>query len=125
MEKQESIEREKGRLNTRQIQYLRRPGISYREMASLFEEAVTIAEDVIEEVEIDIKYDGFIQRQKQEVERFEKIERIKTPAAINYEDIHDLSKEIQEKLSNARPLTLGQASRISGVTPAAISILMI
>ena len=125
MEKQESIEREKGRLNTRQIQYLRRPGISYREMASLFEEAVTIAEDVIEEVEIDIKYDGFIQRQKQEVERFEKIERIKMPAAINYEDIHGLSKEIKEKLSRAKPVTLGQASRISGVTPASISILMV
>ena len=123
--KRESIELEKMRLDERQIQYLRRPGISYRQMSAFFGEDVAVSEDVIEQLEIDIKYDGFIQRQKQEVERFEKIERIKLPQDIDYANIHGLSREITEKLSGFRPMTLGQASRISGVTPAAISILMI
>ena len=123
--KRESIELEKMRLDERQIQYLRRPGISYRQMSAFFGEDVAVSEDVIEQLEIDIKYDGFIKRQKEEVERFEKIERIKLPQDIDYANIHGLSREITEKLSGFRPMTLGQASRISGVTPAAISILMI
>ncbi len=125
LDKMALIEQEKAGLSEKQMQYLRRPGVSYRAMADLFGQTVAQDEDVMEQVEIDIKYDGFIKRQAAEVARFDRIERIKMPDAINYEDIHGLSKEIKEKLSGAKPITLGQASRISGVTPAAISILMI
>ena len=76
-------------------------------------------------IEIEVKYSGFISRQIKDVERFMHLEKIKIPNSIVYTDIPGLSNEAKEKLSRLRPLTLGQASRISGVTLAAISILMI
>jgi tRNA uridine 5-carboxymethylaminomethyl modification enzyme len=84
-----------------------------------------LSADVAQQVEIEIKYGGFIKRQLSEIARFDRIEKIKLPPGINYDTIHGLSKEIREKLTKIQPLTLGQASRISGVTPVAITILMI
>ncbi|MCX5668440.1 MAG: tRNA uridine-5-carboxymethylaminomethyl(34) synthesis enzyme MnmG [Candidatus Omnitrophica bacterium] len=136
MKKKESIEKEIKRLkNTRMEKALRRPGISYADVITVSTPGVEIlhprsgnpvlSPDEINEVEIEIKYEGFIKRQLSDVGRFDKLERIRVPENIDYKIINGLSSEIKEKLSGIRPLNLGQASRISGVTPAAISILMI
>ena len=104
---------------------LKRPQINIYELAKLNSIKFDTGKDVLEEIEIDIKYEGFIKRQLEEVERFNKIDKIKISEKINYRKISGLSREISEKLEGQRPVTLGQASRISGVTPAAISLLMI
>jgi len=84
-----------------------------------------LPEIALRQVEIEVKYAGFIQRQLKEVERFKNLEKIKLPHDLDYSNISGLSREIKEKLNRFRPLNLGQASRISGVTPAAISLLMV
>jgi tRNA uridine 5-carboxymethylaminomethyl modification enzyme len=76
-------------------------------------------------IEIEVKYSGFIDRQLKDVERFKNLEKIRLPEEIDYQKIQSLSKEIREKLQKFKPINLGQASRISGVTPAAISLLMV
>ena len=76
-------------------------------------------------INITIKYDGYISRQKQQVEQFQKMEKKRIPEDINYEDVSNLRKEARQKLSQIRPASIGQASRISGVSPADISVLMI
>ena len=81
--------------------------------------------DVLKEAEVDIKYSGYIDRQLNDVKNFKNLERIKMPADLDYNGIASLSREIKEKLSKFRPINLGQASRISGVTPAAIALLMV
>ncbi|MDP2913578.1 MAG: tRNA uridine-5-carboxymethylaminomethyl(34) synthesis enzyme MnmG [Candidatus Omnitrophota bacterium] len=103
---------------------LRRPGTSYGDIMKQ-DDMPRLSTEEAKEVEIEIKYEGFIKRQINEVSRFNKIEKIKIPPDIEYKDIHSLSNEIKEKLSKLKPVNLGQASRISGVTPAAISILMV
>jgi tRNA uridine 5-carboxymethylaminomethyl modification enzyme len=80
---------------------------------------------VARQVEIEIKYEGYIQRQMKEVERFKHLEQIKLPDDFKFHEVHGLSNELKEKLSTIRPASLGQASRISGITPAAISVLMV
>jgi tRNA uridine 5-carboxymethylaminomethyl modification enzyme len=80
---------------------------------------------VARQVEIEIKYEGYIKRQMAEIERFKHLERILLPDDFDYHGVHGLSNELKEKLSAVRPTTLGQASRISGMTPAAISVLMV
>lgn len=125
IEKIGRIGSEINRLKTSRLEkILRRPGISYDETVPA-EDRIGISEEEKKVVEIEIKYEGFIKRQFKEVERLGKIERIKIPEDLDYKNINCLSSEIKEKLSAARPINLGQASRISGVTPAAISILMI
>jgi tRNA uridine 5-carboxymethylaminomethyl modification enzyme len=84
-----------------------------------------VPDEVIEQVEIQIKYDGYIQRQQQMIEKFKRLEETKIPDSMNFCEIPGLSTEVKEKLNKVRPLSLGQASRISGITPAAISILMV
>ena len=86
---------------------------------------VNILDSASLQVEIEVKYRGFVQRQLKDVERFENLEKIKIPAVIDYSNINGLSREIREKLNKFKPLNLGQASRISGVTPAAITLLMV
>lgn len=98
---------------------LRRPQVSLADIRELTEFSLA------EEVEIEVKYKGFIQRQLKDVEKFKNLEKIKIPGKIDYLKIPSLSREIREKLAQFKPLNLGQASRISGVTPAAISILMV
>jgi len=88
-------------------------------------ERIDFPELVSQQVEIEVKYEGFIQRQLVEVNKFKNLEKIKLPVDLDYSGISSLSREIKEKLKKARPLSLGQAARISGVTPVAISLLMI
>jgi tRNA uridine 5-carboxymethylaminomethyl modification enzyme len=80
---------------------------------------------VARQVEIEIKYEGYIQRQAQEIEKFRNLERIKLPEDFDFAAVPGLSNELKEKLAEVRPASLGQASRIDGITPAAISVLMV
>lgn len=106
------------------LSLLSRPEIDYAGLTALTG-APEIDPQVAEQVEIKVKYAGYIERQQEEITRLRASENIKLPVDIDYPGISGLSKEIQAKLSQARPETLGQASRIPGVTPAAISLLMI
>jgi tRNA uridine 5-carboxymethylaminomethyl modification enzyme len=104
---------------------LKRPKIYLKDIRNLDHIKLDIPEFALAQIEIEVKYAGFIQRQLQEVERFKHLEKIKLPVDLDYANIQSLSREIREKLNKFKPLNLGQASRISGVTPAAISILMV
>ena len=107
---------------------IRRPELSYNLIAELDEERGNVPEfspEVIEQIDIAIKYDGYISRQKQQVEHFKKMEKKLIPSDINYDDVSNLRKEARQKLAAIRPSSLGQASRISGVSPADVSVLMI
>ncbi len=104
---------------------LKRPEISLSDLRGLSPIKLDIPRAALQQVEIEVKYAGFIQRQLKEVERFRNLEKIRLPQGLDYTRITGLSREIKEKLCRFKPLNLGQASRISGVTPAAISILMV
>jgi len=104
---------------------LKRPQLSYADVLHLLGETPELPAAVIEQVEIHLKYDGYIRRQLEQVARVEQYEDMPLPAAFDYGQIPGLSSEIQEKLAYIRPATLGQAGRISGVTPAAVAILMV
>ncbi len=103
---------------------LRRPELNYRDIAALTPE-LEVADAVAEQIEIMAKYEGYIARQQDEIERLRRSEDTRLPADFDYQSISGLSNEIKAKLGEARPQTLGQASRIPGVTPAAISLLLI
>ena len=104
---------------------LRRPEILYHSLASFDPDCVSTETEITEEIEIQIKYAGYIQRQEEQVARLKKLEGMRLPIEVNYENIPGLSTEVKEKLGKIRPLSMGQASRISGITPAALSILMV
>jgi len=104
---------------------LKRPEVDYGACSQLNLIRGDVPDEVIEQVEIQIKYDGYIQRQQQMIEKFKRLEETKIPDSMNFCEIPGLSTEVKEKLNKVRPLSLGQASRISGITPAAISILMV
>jgi tRNA uridine 5-carboxymethylaminomethyl modification enzyme len=80
---------------------------------------------VARQVEIEIKYEGYIKRQAQEIEKFKSLEKVKIDAHFNFRQVHGLSNELKEKLAQIRPQSLGQASRIDGMTPAALSVIMV
>ncbi|MBX3349315.1 MAG: hypothetical protein KF747_11280, partial [Nitrospira sp.] len=82
-------------------------------------------DDIAEEVELQIKYEGYIQRQVRQVEKFKKFEKKLIPSSFDYDMVPGFSREVREKFNRVRPETVGQASRISGVTPAAISLLLV
>ena len=104
---------------------LKRPGLTYKMVAPYDGGLKKLPDAVIDQVEYEIKYEGFVQRQLKDIERFRHIENIKIPADFNYDGIPSLSIEIRQKLKKFAPASLGQANRISGVTPAAISLLMV
>lgn len=104
---------------------IRRPELSYEALAPIDKERAELPYDVKEQVEINIKYEGYITRQKRQVEQFKKLENKKIPQNINYDDIQSLRIEAKQKLSQLRPESIGQASRISGVSPADISVLLV
>jgi tRNA uridine 5-carboxymethylaminomethyl modification enzyme len=106
-------------------QILKRPGLGYEDLEALDGHHKDIDEGIARKVEIEIKYEGYIQRQLKEVEKFKNLERIKIPPEFDYARAHGLSNELREKLSRIKPISLGQVSRIPGITPAAISIIMI
>lgn len=104
---------------------LKRPEISLSSLMPCFEGGEDLTRDVCEQIEYDIKYEGFIARQMKDVEKFKHLENVRIPPDIDYALVPSLSTEIKQKLKHFMPQTLGQAHRISGVTPAAISILMV
>jgi tRNA uridine 5-carboxymethylaminomethyl modification enzyme len=105
---------------------LRRPEVSYDSLMTLPAAGPAVeAPEVAEQVEIQVKYQGYIERQQSEVARRDTIETVPLPADFDYSQVSGLSKEIQQKLGKQRPETLGLASRISGVTPAAIALLLV
>jgi tRNA uridine 5-carboxymethylaminomethyl modification enzyme len=108
------------------FELLRRPEVSYEALLSLSAEGLgETDEQVRQQVEIAAKYQGYIDRQYEEIERSKQNEHLKLPEDLDYADVHGLSIEAQQKLSKQRPETLGQAGRISGITPAAISLLLV
>ena len=104
---------------------LKRPHVMWAHVACLDGELASASVDVASRVEYDVKYEGFIVHQQKEVERFRHLENIRIPPELDYGSITAISYEVREKLKRFMPATLGQANRISGVTPAAISVLMI
>ena len=107
------------------IALLRRPQVHYADLKAFDENSPGLSADITEQVEISVKYEGYIQRQLKQVADFERMERRSLPAELDYSAIQGLRLEAREKLSQVRPLNLGQASRISGVSPADIAALMI
>jgi tRNA uridine 5-carboxymethylaminomethyl modification enzyme len=104
---------------------IRRPELSYEAIELMDDGRQQLPVDVIEQVNISIKYQGYIERQNRQVEQFKKLEKRKLPADIDYEKINNLRMEARQKLSLIRPENIGQASRISGVSPADISVLLV
>ena len=147
--KQESIQKEKKRLTSTRIQpheqveqvlsqfgetlkqsatleeLLRRPKVTYQAVEALSPAPGDTGFAFAQELETDIKYAGYIERQKSQIDQLEKLDRVKLPETIDYQELLHLSKESREKLNRIRPETLGQASRIGGVSPADISVLMV
>jgi tRNA uridine 5-carboxymethylaminomethyl modification enzyme len=106
-------------------QVLRRPELSFSQLRLIAEDMPRFPYDVEAQAEIQIKYDGYVGRQLEIVKRFKKMEHLRLPEDIDYSQVNGLSREAREKLSTIRPRSLGQASRISGITPAAISLLSV
>lgn len=104
---------------------IRRPELNYMALAPIDPERPALPEDVQEQVNINIKYEGYIRRQMSQVKQFKKMEKKRIPEDIDYEDVGSLRIEARQKLSKIRPASIGQASRISGVSPADISVLLI
>jgi tRNA uridine 5-carboxymethylaminomethyl modification enzyme len=106
-------------------QLLRRQEVTYEMLLGSLDLERSQDAEIIEEIEIQVKYSGYIKRQLQQIERFKKLETRVIPGAFSYDRIVGFSQEVREKLKRVRPASIGQASRISGVTPAAISLLMV
>ena len=104
---------------------IRRPELSYEKLALIDENRPELPDDVKEQVDINIKYEGYIRRQLRQVEQFKKLENKRIPDDIDYDNINSLRIEAKQKLSEIKPLSVGQASRISGVSPADISVLLV
>ena len=107
------------------IELIRRPELSYDALASADPERPDVPEDVREQVNIEIKYEGYIERQKRQVEQFAKRESKKIPKTIDYDDVKSLRIEARQKLKDFRPESIGQASRIGGVSPADVNVLLV
>ena len=107
------------------IQLLKRGELDYQAVQTLAPVSEPVLPAVAEQVQIEIKYEGYIQRQLKEIERYQDLERIKIPGRFDFENIPGLSNELKQKLTQIRPASLGQASRMDGITPAAISVLMV
>lgn len=104
---------------------IKRPELDYDMLAEFDSERKELPNDVIEQVNINIKYDGYIRRQMKQVEQYKKLENKKISEEIDYDDVKSLRNEARQKLKLCKPISIGQASRISGVTPADISVLLV
>jgi tRNA uridine 5-carboxymethylaminomethyl modification enzyme len=104
---------------------LKRTEMNYSIIGEIDKDRMELPSDVCEEVEIETKYEGYIEKQMQQVEQFKKLENRKIPDFVDYMNISGLRIEAQQKLSQIRPFNIGQASRISGVSPADISVLLV
>ena len=104
---------------------LKRPELKFQDICKIFPELNELDSKISNQIEIEVKYSGYIARQNQEISKLKKNENIKIPEGLNYEKIQGLSNEVRQKLIKTKPETLAQASRISGVTPAALSLLLV
>jgi tRNA uridine 5-carboxymethylaminomethyl modification enzyme len=104
---------------------LRRPWVSWSRVAEADPTCAALPPTIAAKVEVEVKYSGYVERQKVEIERFQKMEEVPVPFDFDYSSISGLKMEAREKLAKIRPTTLGQASRISGITPSDVSILSI
>ncbi len=104
---------------------LKRPEVSFWEFLRYDAGISDFDQEIRDQVEIEIKYEGYLSRQREQIERFRRLEDLEIPEDMDFQSIIGLSTEVREKLSKMRPISIGQASRISGVTPAAISILIV
>ncbi len=104
---------------------LKRPELKFQDICKVFPELNELDSKISNQIEIEVKYSGYIARQNQEISKLKKNENIKIPEGLNYEKIQGLSNEVRQKLIKTKPETLAQASRISGVTPAALSLLLV
>ena len=104
---------------------IRRPELNYEALAPIDAKREKLSDEVIEQVNISIKYEGYITRQMKQVEQFKKLETKRIPDDIDYDDVKSLRIEAVQKLKQYRPISIGQASRISGVSPADISVLLV
>ena len=102
-----------------------RPELTYEIISEIDTERKPLPENVIEQVEIEVKYEGYIERQLKQVEHYKKMEKKKIPADLDYNDVGSLRLEARQKLIAYKPISVGQASRISGVSPADISVLLV
>ena len=111
---------------TKMSELLKRTELTYKDLEVIdIERDLTLPKDIIKEVEIELKYEGYIKMQEAQVERFKKLETKELKEDIDYEKINGLSLEARQKLNKHKPHSVGQASRISGVSPADISVLLI
>ena len=104
---------------------LKRPELEYEDFAEVDTERPDLPQDVVQQVMIELRYEGYITRQMRQVEQFKKLEKRLIPVDINYDDVYSLRLEAKQKLEQVRPISIGQASRISGVSPADISMLLV
>lgn len=104
---------------------LKRPELDYNEFVEVDATRPSLSQEIIEQVLIELKYEGYISRQLKQVEQFKKLEKKGIPTDINYDDVYSLRLEAKQKLETVRPISIGQASRISGVSPADISVLLV
>ena len=109
-----------------------RPQLSIFDVLEISDEAKSVVynletdrEEIVEQAEILMKYEGYIQREEEQVEKLQRLENVAIPDHVSYKDIKSLSIEAKEKLDQIRPVTIGQASRVSGVSPSDISVLLI
>ena len=104
---------------------IKRPELNYEALAVIDDERPKLSEAVGEQVNINIKYEGYIERENRQVEQFKKMENRLIPEGIDYENIDNIRLEARQKLSEIRPQSVGQASRISGVSPSDIAVLLV
>jgi len=106
---------------------LRRPEISYKDLCKIYPDLDRnmVSKNIVSILELEVKYEGYIKRQLEHIEKFKRLEQMTIPEQFCYEDIPGLTREVVQKLSKIKPNSLGQAGRVSGITPAAISILMV
>ena len=102
-----------------------RPELTYEILGELDPDRQPLPKDIIEQVNIEIKYEGYMERQLRQIEQFKKMENKKIPESVDYNEVPSLRIEARQKLSKYRPVNVGQASRISGVSPADISVLLV
>ena len=110
---------------SRLSELLKRTEITYDSLGQIDKERPDLGEQVKEEVEIQVKYEGYIKLQEAQVEKFKKMERKLIPEDLNYDDVKGICLEARQKLNKHKPHSIGQASRISGVSPADISVLLV
>jgi len=106
-------------------QLLKRAEIDYNIVNTLSQSPISLSQKVLNQVEIEIKYEGYIQRQHKEIEKFQHLEKIKIPPLFDFNKTHGLSNELKDKLIKIKPTSVGQATRIEGITPAAITAILI